>query len=147
VPLIVWGPGVGVGQNRVNDTPVCSVDFMPTLLEFAGAPAGPHLPGQSIVDCFTGACASRQREVLLSLDPWRALYDGRYLYAIQGSVDRWVPLSLVDTEADPYDLVNLLDDPALANVRTRMQEGLVRELIRTSDHEFVLRTHLKERHV
>lgn len=147
VPLIVWGPGAGVRVGEVNDTPVGSVDLMPTLLEVIGAPVPPHLPGESVLDTCTGHGCVRERELLLSLASWRALYDGRYLYAIQGEGDCWRPLALIDTEADPYDLNNLLDAPDHVATRERMHASLVDELIRTSDHEFVLRTHLKERHI
>ena len=147
VPLIVWGPGVGVACGVVNDTPIGSTDFMPTFLKIAGLPVDPHLPGESFADCFTGDCATRDRDLLLSLDPWRAIFDGRYLYAINGLDDSWEPISLIDTQNDRYDLNNLLDDPAHGGIRERLHVALVAELIRTCDHEFLLRTHLKERHL
>jgi arylsulfatase A-like enzyme len=147
VPLIIWGPGTGVREGEINGTPVGSVDLMPTLLEAIGAPVPPHLPGESVLDTCTGEGRTRERALLASLASWRSLYDGRYLYAIQGEADCWRPLALIDTEADPYDLNDLLDAPGHVATRERMHARLVDELIRTSDHEFVLRTHLKERHV
>lgn len=143
VPLMVWGPHVDVGRGEVNDTPVNSVDLLPTMLEFAGQTVEPHLSGRSFVDTFTGDCASHDREVLLSLDPWRGVYDGRYIYAIEGAEDSWEAVSLIDTAADPYDLNNLIDDPAHAETRARLQNALERELFRTSDYGFMQRTGMK----
>lgn len=140
VPLVVWGPGVGVGRGKVNNTPVNSVDLLPTLVDFAGRAVEAHLPGESLVDTFTGDCPERERDVLLSLDPWRGIYDGRYLYAIEGSDDSCEAVSLVDTVADPYDLDNLVDDPAHTDTRTRLGNSLARELYRTSDYAFLQRT-------
>jgi arylsulfatase A-like enzyme len=140
VPLLVWGPHVGFGQGRVNRTPIHSVDFLPTLLDLIGRRPEPHLPGRSFLDTCTGDCVERNREVLLSLDPWRGIYDGQYLYAIEGTDGSCQPVSLIDTVADPYDLHNLIDDPAHAATRQRLQCALERELFRASDYEFMMRT-------
>jgi arylsulfatase A-like enzyme len=145
VPLLVWGPALGVGQGKVNSTPFGLVDIFPTLLDCIGAPLDPHLPGRSLKECFMGDTRELQRTVLLSLDPWRAVCDGRYLYAIRGEADSWSPIHLIDMQQDPYDMHDLMDDPQIHPVRERLHAELVRQLIATSDHEFVLRTGLKAR--
>lgn len=45
VPLIVSGPGIKPGRVR---TPVSLIDFVPTMLELAGAPHDPELRGMSL---------------------------------------------------------------------------------------------------
>ncbi|OGV36699.1 MAG: hypothetical protein A2X48_17025 [Lentisphaerae bacterium GWF2_49_21] len=160
VPLMFWGPGLGVGQGKVNQTPFSSVDFMPTLLDCIGVPVDVHLPGESLKNCFMGECREMERHVLLSLDPWRAITDGRYLYAIRSEAKAgpvpvstrkhavppaWTPIHLIDMQEDPYDMQNLLEKPELQAVRERLHTELVRQLIATSDHDFVLRTGLKQR--
>ena len=54
-PLIMRWPGVTMSGNQ-SATPVSSVDFYPTLLEFAGLPLQPHqnIDGQSIVSLLKG---------------------------------------------------------------------------------------------
>jgi arylsulfatase A-like enzyme len=47
VPLIVWGPGVGVGSGFQRTHLVSHVDFLPTILEMCQVPAVPS-DGQSL---------------------------------------------------------------------------------------------------
>lgn len=148
VPLIVWGPALGVAPGGGNATPICSVDFMPTLFELIDAPVGAHLPGESFRECFLGTNrVERERSVLLSLDPWRAIFDGRYMYVIECRASSWQAVSLIDTVADPHDQFNLIGNFEYTEVEHALHEALVADLIRTSDHSFILQTGLRPRHI
>jgi choline-sulfatase len=46
VPLLIAGPGIG--GSRVVPAPVGTIDVLPTLLGFAGAPPDPDLPGRDV---------------------------------------------------------------------------------------------------
>jgi arylsulfatase A-like enzyme len=48
VPLIVWGPGLGVPAGRVLDETVSIVDVLPTLLDYAELPAEADIEGRSL---------------------------------------------------------------------------------------------------
>jgi len=48
VPLIVWGPGLGVPAGRVVADPVAIYDILPTLIDYAGLPEEPGLYGRSL---------------------------------------------------------------------------------------------------
>ncbi len=74
VPLIMRGPGIK-GQGRVDTTPVCSIDFVPTLCELCGVPVTDKLDGESLRTVLAGTGA---------LTP-RALYWHYPHYANQGS--------------------------------------------------------------
>ena len=66
VPLIVQGPGIAKG--RVVDTPFLFTDWMPTLLELAGAPAAGPFDGISQVRLLaSGASSSRPRPLFWHL--------------------------------------------------------------------------------
>ncbi len=64
VPLIVKWPGV-TKPGSENETPVITVDYLPTLLEMAGvnAPAGVPLDGESLVPLLHGK-SKLQREAI-----------------------------------------------------------------------------------
>jgi N-acetylglucosamine-6-sulfatase len=98
VPLIVRGPGFPPGVER--DGAVANIDLAPTILEIAGEEAGLAMDGISLLPLVRGEAAS-ERDLLIEY-----LIGGRR-YA-----------------ADPYQLENLAEDPAHAQVRQRLQTRL-----------------------
>jgi arylsulfatase A-like enzyme len=48
VPLIVWGPGLGVPAGRVVAETVANYDILPTLIDYAGLHEEPGLYGRSL---------------------------------------------------------------------------------------------------
>ncbi|HEX6200396.1 MAG TPA: sulfatase-like hydrolase/transferase, partial [Thermoanaerobaculia bacterium] len=106
VPLVLWGPGVPPGTTSTE--PARHVDLLPTILDAAGVPAPPGLPGRS----------------LLGPPPEEA--PTTYFEALTANLDRgWAPLrgviregekfvslplpELYDLEADPEEARNLYD--------------------------------------
>ncbi len=54
VPLLVWGPGVGVPAGLSSDASVSLCDVLPTLIDLAGLPAEPGVWGRSLRPVFEG---------------------------------------------------------------------------------------------
>lgn len=48
IPLVVWGPGLGVPAGRTIETEVANYDVLPTLVDYAGLPAEGTLDGRSL---------------------------------------------------------------------------------------------------
>ena len=125
VPLMIAAPGIPA--ERI-DTPVSTLDVLPTLAELAGVDMDEVLPwtdGQTLVPLATGA--GRDAPVLMeyaaeaSYAPLVGLRDGKWKY-VHCELD---PPLLFDLEADPRELKNLAADPAHAEVADRMA-GMVR---------------------
>ena len=112
VPLIVHGPGFGVGESV--DDPVGTIDIAPTVFDACGLPMPTHLQGRSL--------RARGREWALTEDDmlrgsfaFRTLTTGRYrLTRDQVVLER---SELYDLADDPGELTNRWDDPALRAVR------------------------------
>ena len=112
VPLIVHGPGFGVGETV--DDPVGTIDIAPTVFDACGLPMPAHLQGRSL--------RARGREWALTEDDmlrgsfaFRTLTTGRYrLTRDQVVLER---SELYDLADDPGELTNRWDDPALRAVR------------------------------
>jgi arylsulfatase A-like enzyme len=48
IPLVVWGPGLGVPAGRTIETEVANYDVLPTLVDYAGLPKEGTLDGRSL---------------------------------------------------------------------------------------------------
>ena len=76
IPLIVrWPQRIPSGQ--VCDALVNSVDLTPTILELAGVPAIPDLPGDSMASGCVDGTGPNNAGVWIGLGTWRAGWDGR----------------------------------------------------------------------
>lgn len=111
-PMIVRWPGV-VAANSISATPGHLVDFMPTLLEVAGARypektgelAVPPLEGQSLVAAWRGAPNQPRRLPLFwELYGNRAVRDGPWKLVWSASVQRWELYNLAVDRAETTDV-------------------------------------------
>lgn len=136
IPLIIKG---GPFRNRRVKTPVSHIDLVPTIMEYFAVPVPPHLEGESL---YRLEGDSQRRDIFmeffrfeveqdgfLGYQPIRAIFDGKYKLNINlNSSDE-----LYDEEADPYELKNLIADPALDEVRVRLHDRLLERMNRTRD--------------
>jgi arylsulfatase A-like enzyme len=135
VPLIVRDPhsaGPGVCGGLVG-----SLAVMPTILELAGVPVprGRHV--SSLVPWIVDPAAGPEGDAAYAEyhgDEW-GLYSMRmirtrtakYVYSPHGTDE------LYDLEADPYELVNRVEDPAYAGLRAELRGRLRAWMIETDD--------------
>jgi arylsulfatase A-like enzyme len=136
-PFIINGPGLvpeGVETDALSDF----TDLLPTFAELAGAdsPAGHVIDGQSFTPLILGKADDGPREWIMAMGGQPGTYDeqGRVInvfrfrdrvvrnkrYKLYVETDR-SSAKLVDLREDPDELVNRLDDPELAEVRTRLE--------------------------
>ncbi|MFI7430821.1 sulfatase [Micromonospora sp. NPDC049836] len=144
VPLIVSG-GPAVAATVAD--PVCTEDLFPTLLGLAGVtPAAPK-PGLDLSPVVRGETAGVPREgVLLEFvaemrpglpfheETWRGIRTRRYKYTVLGDAHGGRPWQFFDLDNDPYEMTNLVDDPAHAAEVSRHHALLRDRLVETHDH-------------
>ncbi len=119
IPLIVRAPGQ---QKRVRlNTPVSTVDIMPTLLDYAGCGADEPIEGVSIRRLIEGNGDSADRVVIseyhdfcATTQHWKLITRGRTLK----------PAALYHLPDDPYELSNRVDDPACAVIQAQLTQVL-----------------------
>jgi arylsulfatase A-like enzyme len=132
IPLLVRYPRLGP-PGRTIDRMALNIDLAPTLLDFAGLAIPPEMQGRSLRSLLEG------RE-----DDWRKAYFYCYFYergyrvptvtAVRTETaklvrypghDEWT--EIFDLAADPYELKNLIDDPAHAGLRQDLEAEYQRQ--------------------
>jgi choline-sulfatase len=124
VPMLLAGPGVPTG--KVCHTPVSLLDLAPTITDAVGLlPHAPDLHGDSLFDI-----AARRD------DPDRTVFSEYHAFASPSAgfmlrdghykLNHYIGFlpELFDLWEDPSETTNRAEDPALATVRTRLEEKL-----------------------
>jgi arylsulfatase A-like enzyme len=99
VPMVAWGPGLGIVQGLAHDGPSTNLDVTATCLDFAGLDVG-DVDSRSLRGVLTGRTGEHRDVVLSGLGNWRLAYDGRYKL-----VKEWQDkqTQLFDLEQDPAE--------------------------------------------
>jgi arylsulfatase A-like enzyme len=137
IPFIVHWPGVTAAGSRCDAYIQHGIDLMPTLLEIAGATCPEGIDGRSIVPLLRGEPQERLREAFcefhgchMGLYSIRMLQTDRFKYVFYSNdFDE-----LYDHERDPYELCNLIHDPAYAEDLKYLKRRMVDWMARTKDH-------------
>lgn len=134
VPLCMKLPGGPLG--RVCDQPVYNMDIGPTVLDFLGCEIPPGLHGKSLLGAARGEDIGREYALVtyngqqFGLYTQRMICDGKYKYV-------WNPSDkdeLYNTENDPGELCNLIDDEKEAKELSRLRLAMIDELCKVNDY-------------
>lgn len=124
VPLIVYNP-MGEPGLRVTEH-IGTTDFLPTILEWCGAPPSPMSEGRDILPMTQGECWTGENlvfsENFLRKNPYRMLVVDNVKLVVEAVTDK--PMLLFDLNQDPYEMNNLVDAPDWVSKR----EALLRRL-------------------
>ena len=120
VPLMIAAPGLAPGRV---ETPVSTIDVLPTLAELAGVSLDAVMPwtdGESLVPVAAGAGRAPvaiEYAAEGSITPLVCLRDGRWKH-VRCAAD---PDLLFDLDTDPGERVNLAADPAHGDTLARLR--------------------------
>jgi arylsulfatase A-like enzyme len=146
IPLIVSGVSASGHEGTVVRDPVCTEDLFPTLLGVAGLSPRDPKPGINLAPIVAGDAQVSRDGVLLEFvaelrpgmpfheETWRGIRTRHHKYTVLGDAHGGKPWQFFDLDADPYEMNNLVDDPAHAEELVR-HHGLLRQrLAETYDH-------------
>ncbi|MFI3268579.1 MAG: sulfatase, partial [Rikenellaceae bacterium] len=139
VPFLISYPGIDDNKGTVVNAPINTPDILPTLLGLADVSIPKTIEGEDISKLVTNPNAKADR-VSLVMNPapfggdatnveYRAIRTKQYTY--ERTLDG--PRRLFDNIADPYQLTNLVDDPAYSSVLKDLDKKLNKELKRIDD--------------
>lgn len=137
VPLLVRFPArLGAAQREVA-CPIATPDLMPTLLRLMGV-TPPAVEGHDYSEVLAGAQPAETDAAALiacytPFGEWTRGKGGREYRGIRTAHHTYVrsldgPWLLYDNEADPYQMSNLCDDAARADLRNRLDSLLQAKL-------------------
>ncbi len=139
VPMALRLPGA-VPASQARRELVSLVDVAPTLLGAAGTAFGRAPDGRSLLPVCRGEAPDWRSDLMVETHGHhrehvgRALLTDRHKYvANQGDLDE-----LYDLQRDPYELANLVDDPAGADVSADLRRRLADWQRQTGDGARVL---------
>jgi arylsulfatase A-like enzyme len=127
--ILRWPARIPGGQR--NDMLIGTVDLSPTLLALADAPAPSDTQGRDLSGCILRRDDPPDAAMLEQVapgntaygSPWRGIRTTQYMYAISGHTKNggWL---LYDLETDPYQMNNLIGNPAYATIEAQMHARL-----------------------
>lgn len=139
VPCIVrWPNGIANPGRSVEDL-ISLADFAPTFLELAGIQIEQEATGASLVPFLEGHTPSGWREYLFTqmngvelYYTQRAVFSNSHKYVFNGfDFDEFYDLGI-----DPFEMTNLIDEPAYESTRRHMIQELWKFAAREDDQIF-----------
>ncbi len=133
VPLFMRKPGT-VPVGHVSDTLIGGVDMMPTLLGLCGLPIPKTCTGVDKSMAARGLAMPEVDSIYCEHQtPWRSIVTDRYKLVIQDTLSIDSVTLMYDLDADPYELVNLKDDPVHATLKQQLYDRLLQWIAETGD--------------
>ncbi len=129
VPFLVkWKGHLEAGGSR--DFVFNTVDIMPSFLSLMGLPVPEKVEGSDRCACILGKADTDEGALMMCTGPtavfgdgneWRAYRTKRYTYAVFKSDGQEL---LFDNQNDPYQMHNLINDPAYAQTAASLKERM-----------------------
>ena len=137
VPFLLRYPALKNQEGRVIKTPISTPDILPTLLGLAEVAIPRAIEGEDLSGLIRKAGPERDRAALFmavapsipAAQEYRGIRTIGYTY-VRNLAGPWL---LFDHQADPYQMKNLVNDPARAGLQREMDARLQAELKKIGD--------------
>lgn len=135
--LIRWQGQLAEGAKR--DFVFNTVDIMPSLLSLMGLPIPKEVEGTDLSACIRGEADTQEGALMMCTGPtavfgdgneWRAYRTKQYTYAVFKADGLEL---LFDNRRDPYQMENLMGDPAYAETAADLRARMLARMERIGD--------------
>lgn len=127
IPLLVRYPKLG-GGNKLIDQMALNVDLAPTLLDFAGAPIPKAMQGRSWKPLLEGKAPADWRKAWFYCYFFERNFGTPTVTAVRTETHKLIKYpgypqwsEMFDIVNDPYELKNLINEPAHADLRRQLE--------------------------
>jgi len=131
VPFAIRYPAL-IPKPYIDDRVVSNIDIAPTLYELAGLPIPENIDGLSLAGLFNPEVKWREGVLLEGWPPrgfYSAIHTEQYVYAeTVGDT-----AELYDLQIDPFQLNNLVQDPAYQKIKEHLKSLLEQEIKNSSN--------------
>jgi N-acetylglucosamine-6-sulfatase len=131
VPLLAWSPSL-IKKGTVIDQMILNLDIAPTILELAGIKTPVQMQGESFFGLLKGQAPSSWRNRIFYEYYWEfsfpstptlfAVRTDRYKYIFNQGV--WDANELYDLQEDPFEMNNLIRQPAMQQTAAKLKKDL-----------------------
>ncbi len=132
-PLVIRYPGLIQPGRKIRGL-TSSIDLAPTILDAAGIDIPNHIQGKSLLPLLKGEQRTVHEAILIEFYshenpfPWTAQLDYRIVRKGTYKYIRWIRFEdegeLYNLEQDPYELNNLVNDPAMSSTINEMKDEM-----------------------
>jgi uncharacterized sulfatase len=138
IPLIIKGGEKG----SIIDSPVSHVDIAPTIMEYMDLPVPEIFEGRSLMPAISGVQKEINDTVFIEFTRYEVDHDGfGGLQMMRAAVNKRYKLAInlldidefYDTEKDPWEVTNLINDKAYESIRNKLHDELLENMNRTRD--------------
>ncbi len=127
VPFVISYPGT-IRAGKVITSNYVNVDFVPTILSLMGVETKAKFHGTNTASDFTSkskkVTAPRFTHFSASSNYWSCAVEGKYKLILDKAEKPW----LFDLEKDPFELINVVNEPENKEVVARMTKMLLDRL-------------------
>ena len=133
IPFIIRYPRK-IPKLAATDALLSPIDIMPTLLALAGIECPEEVEGISLAEAAVGGASDQQDALLImkmveggnpwvanAATPWRGVRTKTHTYV---RLEKGGPWLLFDNKSDPYQMKNLVNDPAHQALKDEMESKL-----------------------
>ena len=140
IPMILRGPGIPAGIR--SSALLYLLDLYPTLLEMAEVPVPETCAGHSLSALLSEVTYMHRRQIFSAYQgvfghpqgkPYQRSIKDERNKLIQTVVDGDVTWQLFDLQADPYERVNLVEEPGYEVLVKRWKKSLQERQLRAND--------------
>lgn len=151
VPLVIKG-GPFIGGKKVSDL-ISLLDLPSTVLNLAGVPIPDYMQGRSLLPLISGAAESWRDEIFLQISEsqvGRAIRTKKWKYSVVAPGKNGVKFSksplyvedfLYDTEMDPHERNNLVEDLQYKDIRADLAQRLIGHMKKAGEKPPVILPH------